>query len=75
MQEEYYPKYYDTLRFFLGDIRDYDRLCDAFRGVDVLFHAAALKQVLSHGLTPILGERDYLSKGRWEKDSDGTKGR
>jgi len=33
------------VRFFLGDIRDYDRLLDALNGVDLLMHAAALKQV------------------------------
>jgi UDP-N-acetylglucosamine 4,6-dehydratase len=33
------------LRFFLGDVRDRDRLHRAFQGVDVVIHAAALKQV------------------------------
>lgn len=35
----------DRLRFFLGDVRDKDRLYRAFSGVDVVVHAAALKQV------------------------------
>eukprot|EP00392_Amoebophrya_sp_AT5.2_P007846 g7865.t1 len=71
MQEEYYPKYYDTLRFFLGDIRDYDRLCDAFRGVDVIFHAAALKQVPALEYNPfeavktnILGAHNVIRAAR-----------
>jgi UDP-N-acetylglucosamine 4,6-dehydratase/5-epimerase len=34
-----------ALRFFIGDVRDRDRLYRAFRGVDVVVHAAALKQV------------------------------
>jgi UDP-N-acetylglucosamine 4,6-dehydratase len=34
-----------ALRFFLGDVRDRDRLMRAFKGVDVVVHAAALKQV------------------------------
>lgn len=34
-----------ALRFFLGDIRDKDRLYRAFEGVDYVVHAAALKQV------------------------------
>jgi UDP-N-acetylglucosamine 4,6-dehydratase len=34
-----------SLRFFLGDVRDRDRLLRAFKGVDVVVHAAALKQV------------------------------
>src|SRR3989344_6246660 len=33
------------LRFFLGDVRDLPRLQRAFNGVDVVVHAAALKQV------------------------------
>jgi UDP-N-acetylglucosamine 4,6-dehydratase len=33
------------LRFFLGDVRDKDRLYRAFDGVDIVVHAAALKQV------------------------------
>jgi UDP-N-acetylglucosamine 4,6-dehydratase len=35
----------DRLRWFLGDIRDLERLKRAFNGVDFLIHAAALKQV------------------------------
>jgi UDP-N-acetylglucosamine 4,6-dehydratase (inverting) len=38
-------KFSDKLRFFLGDIRDKDRLYRAFEGVDYVIHAAALKQV------------------------------
>ena len=33
------------VRFFLGDVRDKERLCLAMRGVDFVIHAAALKQV------------------------------
>src|SRR5579864_7488618 len=35
----------ERLRFFLGDVRDIDRLRRAFNGVDIVIHAAALKQV------------------------------
>lgn len=35
----------ERLRFFLGDVRDRDRLQRAFSGVDIVVHAAALKQV------------------------------
>lgn len=35
----------DRLRFFLGDVRDLQRLQRAFQGVDIVVHAAALKQV------------------------------
>ena len=34
-----------NLRFFLGDVRDKERLLQAFKGVDYVVHAAALKQV------------------------------
>lgn len=36
---------YKSLRFFLGDVRDKDRLKFAFREIDYVIHAAALKQV------------------------------
>lgn len=40
------PTYHDErMRFFLGDVRDPDRLRRAFHGVDIVIHAAALKQV------------------------------
>ncbi len=35
----------ERLRFFIGDIRDRDRLNRAFNGIDYVIHAAALKQV------------------------------
>lgn len=33
------------IRYFIGDVRDRDRLMRAFRGVDIVIHAAAMKQV------------------------------
>lgn len=43
---ENYPKEKaDKIRYFIGDVRDKDRLCRAFRGVDYVVHAAAMKQV------------------------------
>lgn len=46
-QSELQGKYKNEprLRYFIGDIRDLDRLKLAFQGVDVVVHAAALKQV------------------------------
>lgn len=44
MQNEF-KEYSDKLRFFIGDVRDKDRLYRAFKGVDYVVHAAALKQV------------------------------
>jgi len=45
MQSEYPEKKFPQLRFFLGDVRDKNRLIHAFEGVDYVIHAAALKQV------------------------------
>lgn len=42
----------DRLRFFIGDIRDKDRMLRATRGVDVLVHAAAMKQVPASEYNP-----------------------
>jgi len=36
---------YDCIRYFLGDVRDRDRLYRAFEGVDYVIHAAALKHI------------------------------
>ena len=40
-----YKQYADKLRFFIGDVRDKERLQRAFEGVDYVIHAAAMKQV------------------------------
>jgi len=41
-----YPEYdFPQLRFFIGDVRDKERLTQACEGVDVIIHAAAIKQV------------------------------
>lgn len=45
LAERFGPERLSAMRFFLGDVRDADRLALAFRGADVVIHAAALKQV------------------------------
>lgn len=45
MAQVFPPERYPQLRFFLGDVRDKDRLWRAFHGVDYIIHAAAMKQV------------------------------
>ena len=43
----------DRLKFYIGDVRDYDGVHEATRGVDFIFHAAALKQVPSCEFYPM----------------------
>lgn len=43
----------DKVKFFIGDVRDYDSLANAMVGVDYIFHAAALKQVPSCEFYPM----------------------
>ena len=45
MSEEFSVKEFPCLRYFIGDIRDKDRLKRAFEDIDFVVHAAALKQV------------------------------
>ena len=43
----------EKLRFYIGDVRDYNSVEKAIRGVDYVFHAAALKQVPSCEFFPL----------------------
>ncbi|QFT77194.1 UDP-N-acetylglucosamine 4,6-dehydratase (inverting) [Erythrobacter sp. THAF29] len=45
MSQEFSTQQYPALRYFIGDIRDRDRLRRALEGIDIVVHAAALKQV------------------------------
>ncbi len=45
MAQVFSDKKYDCIRYFIGDVRDKERLHRAFHGVDYVIHAAALKQV------------------------------
>jgi len=44
MQNEF-EKYRDLLEFIIGDVRDYVRVHEAMKGIGIVYHAAALKQV------------------------------
>ena len=48
-----YPEHSEKVRFFIGDVRDFNSIRDAVDGVDFIFHAAALKQVTSCEFLPI----------------------
>lgn len=45
MAQEYPASKYPQIRFFIGDIRDRERLVRAFKGIDYVIHAAAMKHV------------------------------
>lgn len=45
MAQEFPEHLYPQMRFFIGDVRDKDRLVRAFKGVDFVIHAAAMKHV------------------------------
>ena len=45
LRRQFPAEVYGKMRFFLGDVRDQSRLTLALRGVDIVIHAAALKQV------------------------------
>lgn len=45
MEQQYSKRDYQGLRYFIGDVRDTDRLKRAMEGIDIVIHAAALKQV------------------------------
>lgn len=45
MAQEFPENLYPQMRFFIGDVRDRDRLIRAFKGIDYVIHAAAMKHV------------------------------
>lgn len=45
MAQEYPAHHFPQLRFFIGDVRDLDRLKRALKGIDTVVHAAAMKHV------------------------------
>lgn len=45
MAQELSPSLYPSIRYFIGDVRDQERLKRAMEGIDIVIHAAALKQV------------------------------
>lgn len=47
------PACAEKIKFYIGDVRDYRSIAPAFRGVDYVFHAAALKQVPSCEFFPM----------------------
>ena len=53
MRSKFSEEKYPCIRYFLGDIRDHQRLLRAFDGINIVIHAAALKQVPAAEYNPI----------------------
>jgi len=53
LQQRYPESQFPQLRFFIGDVRDRDRLRRALEGIDTVVHVAALKQVPAAEYNPI----------------------
>ena len=53
LQQEFPQDRFPQIRYFLGDVRDQDRLRRALRGIDTVVHAAALKQVPAAEFNPM----------------------
>ncbi len=74
MAQVWSPQKYPCIRYFLGDVRDKDRLMRAFHGVDYVVHAAALKQVPAAEYNPtefihtnILGAMNIIEAALYNK--------
>ncbi|MGB9855725.1 MAG: UDP-N-acetylglucosamine 4,6-dehydratase (inverting) [Caldisericum exile] len=68
MAQQFPNSKYDCIRYFIGDVRDKERLYRAFHNVDYIIHAAALKQVPAAEYNPfeavktnILGAQNVIN--------------
>lgn len=68
MQQQYSVSEYNCMRYFIGDVRDKERMYRAFHNVDYVIHAAALKQVPAAEYNPfeavktnILGAQNVIN--------------
>jgi UDP-N-acetylglucosamine 4,6-dehydratase len=68
MAQEFHDPRYNCIRYFIGDVRDKERLYRAFRNVDYVIHTAALKQVPAAEYNPfeavktnILGAQNVIN--------------
>jgi len=61
-KQEDMRKFYnnDKLKFYIGDVRNFESICDAMNGVDYVFQAAALKQVPSCEFFPMEAVRTNI---------------
>jgi SAM-dependent methyltransferase len=49
-----------NIRYFIGDVRDYERLLTATKDVDIIFHAAAMKQVDTIEYNPLEAIKELI---------------
>lgn len=68
MYQDKFPEFANKIKFYIGDVRDYSSIVGAFKDVDYVFHAAALKQVPSCEFYPmeavktnIIGSNNVIS--------------
>jgi UDP-N-acetylglucosamine 4,6-dehydratase len=81
MEQVYSLEKYPQMRYFIGDVRDRDRLRRAMQGVDLVVHAAALKQVPAAEYNPfeaiktnVLGAQNVIA-GRGGPEGRGAQHR
>jgi UDP-N-acetylglucosamine 4,6-dehydratase len=75
MRQKFPVADFPNLRMFLGDVRDSDRVLEVMEGVDIVIHAAALKQIPAAELNPleaiktnILGAANIVDAAHKRKD-------
>ena len=64
MAQQFPDSKYDCIRYFIGDIRDKERLYRAFSNVDFIIHAAALKQVPAAEYNPFEAVKTNILGGQ-----------
>ena len=52
MSQNFSEKKYPCIRYFIGDVRNLERLNRAFSGIDLIVHAAAMKQIVAAEYNP-----------------------
>ncbi len=74
MSELYPERNFPCIRYFLGDVRDKERLIRATSGIDIIIHAAAMKQIVSAEYNPteciatnILGAQNLIDAAIFNK--------
>lgn len=63
-QDDFFRKNYKKIRYFIGDIRDYERLKRAMESVDIVIHSAALKQVPAAEYNPFEAVKTNIIGGQ-----------